>query len=181
MLKRNYTPKVLWLFCFYCIICIAIYNQRLPQSNMTNKVINNVVISHKKDLYALLDIPKLNSKYELFAMNDSRNNVDNNVTILPISKMPDEKHSLLILAAHSGSGQNAYFNNIDKLNITDEIIIYYHDHRYIYEITNKSEENKTGIIHIKKENDKNQIILTTCSTKDLSKQLVINGLLKDVE
>ena len=93
--------------------------------------------------------------------------------------MPDKKNSIMYIAAHSGDGKIAYFNDLDKLKTNDEITIIYKNKKYIYSVKNIWEENKNGYIHINRENEK-QLILTTCSKTKKNKQLVINSTLKEV-
>lgn len=90
--------------------------------------------------------------------------------------MPSEENSILFLAAHSGIGKVAFFEELDKLKLEDEIIINYQNNLYKYRIKNIWEEPKNGYIHINK-TQKKELILTTCSPKKEKKQLVIQSTL----
>ena len=123
-------------------------------------------------------IKKLNIKNNLYKKNSIHNNVDKNITILNDSIEPNKDNSILFIAAHSGTGKLAYFKNLDKLEINDEIIIIYDNKKYSYEVKEIWEEEKNGYIHVKK-NEKKQLILTTCSPTKNNKQLIINCTIKD--
>ena len=94
------------------------------------------------------------------------------------SNYPDISNGILILAAHSGTGKIAYFEELDNLELKDNIIIRYKNKKYIYQITKIWEQKKNGYIKIKKENKK-QLILTTCSPKKKNTQLIINCIEKE--
>ena len=120
-----------------------------------------------------LIINKINLDEDIYNLNSSKNNVEEHVTILKESTMPNEDKSTFILAAHSGTGKIAYFEELDKLTINDEIILYYKNKKYIYIVKDIWEERKNGYIHINNE-DKRQLVLTTCSPNKDKYQLIIN-------
>ena len=99
-----------------------------------------------------------------------RNNVEEHVTILNGSNLTND--SLIILAAHSGYGKLAYFNRLDELKTGDKIELNINNEKLTYILKKSEEQNKTGKIEIVKDNTK-QLILTTCSKSDKTKQLVI--------
>ncbi len=92
--------------------------------------------------------------------------------------MPEKNNSIIFLAAHSGYGNTAFFKYLNKLTVGDEIILKYKDKIYHYKINHIWEEQKTGYIHVNRE-QKNQLVLTTCSPQDINKQLIINSNLKE--
>ena len=67
----------------------------------------------------MLIINKINLKEELFPINSSENTIEKHVSILKESTT-----NLMIIAAHSGIGPLAYFQELDKLELNDEITIY---------------------------------------------------------
>ena len=125
-------------------------------------------------------IPDVGLDEELYNPKSSLNKVDKNVTILEKSILPDNENSILFLAAHSGNGSIAYFNNLDKLKIGQEIIIQYKKHNYYYLIDKIFEEDKDGYIEINKTSNQ-QLVLTTCSKTNYRKQLIINSNLTKKE
>ena len=110
----------------------------------------------------------------LYDPKSSLNSVDKNVTILEKSILPDNQNSIIFLAAHSGEGSIAYFNDLDKLEIGQEIIIQYKKYNYYYLIDKIFEEEKDGDIEINKTSNQ-QLVLTTCSKTNYKKQLIINS------
>lgn len=180
MLKKTFIIPLLLLVSIHLISCNFIYNYLNTQNIITNE--KKVTIKRNtNNYYAKVEIKKINLLKEMYPKNDSRNQVDKNITILKESELPNVPNSILILAAHSGTGEHAYFNEIKNLELKDQIIIYYENYKYYYEVDNKYEELKNGKIHIKKNNNQNQIILTTCSTNDNTKQLIITGILTTKE
>ena len=121
-----------------------------------------------------LRIDKINLNEDLYDISSNKNNIEEHVTILKESSFPN----LLILAAHSGEGHIAYFEELDKLKVDDEIKLTYNKHKYLYIIKSIWEEKKNGYININKEN-KNQLILTTCSPNKDNYQLIINCIEKE--
>lgn len=176
MSKRKIIFPLLILLNIYLLLCHQIFENNYSSKNVLTTDIK-VVNSQTNDYFAVLKIPKINLTKPLFSKEDSKNNINQNITILKESSLPDQKYGLLILAAHSGTGPHAYFNNINKLKTDDLIYIIYQGYHYTYKIKDIYEEDKNGKIHIKKYPEQTQIILTTCSTTNNQKQLIINGIL----
>ncbi len=142
---------------------------------------NNVKhIDYQKEYVGILEIPKIKLKRGFYNFDNKHNNVNENVTLINNSTMPDQDNSLLVLASHSGNSLISYFNKLDELELNDELDIYYLNQKYIYKIINIYEVDKNGKIEISKTNEK-QLILTTCSKKDKKKQLIIKSVLKEIK
>lgn len=124
--------------------------------------------------YGIIIINKINLKEELFPIDSEENNIERHVSILKGSIYPD----LMIIAAHSGIGPIAYFQELDKLELNDEIILIIKNKKHIYKVKDIWEEKKNGYINFNKENQK-QLILTTCSPNKEGYQLVINCIEKE--
>ena len=144
------------------------FNTTINDNNY-NKINNNNYIG-------ILEIPTINLRKGFYNINNKNNNVNKNIQVLAKSSMPDQENSLLAIAGHSGNGRKSFFKNLDKLNINDEIIIYYNNNEYFYKINNIYEEEKDGTIEIKKD-DYSKLVLTTCSQKDKTKQIIIEAFL----
>lgn len=125
-----------------------------------------------------LIIKKININHNLYDINHTKNNVEQNITILKNSTFPPQENSIIFIAAHSGEGKLAYFKDLDNLNKNDEIILIYKNNKYIYKVKDMWEEPKNGYINVPKENIP-QLILTTCSPNKKNKQLVINCIKKN--
>ena len=68
-------------------------------------------------------IKKINLNRHFYPIDSEENTIDKNIMVLKESTMPDIDNSLLILAAHSGTGDIAFFEELDNLSINDEVII----------------------------------------------------------
>ena len=129
--------------------------------------------------YNYLEIKKINLKQPFYEINDKNNTIEKNIEILKDSIMPDKDNSIVIIAAHSGEGDIAYFNNLTELTINDELLLSYNNKIYKYYIKEIYEEDKTGYINVDKEKEK-QLVLTTCHPTKPNKQLVINAIKKEL-
>lgn len=137
----------------------------------------NVIKDTKQEDYiAVLEIPSINLKKGLYAIDSKNNNVNKNIEIIDSSDMPDITKGNFILAGHSGTGRIAFFDDLDKLIIDDTIIVYYKNIKYIYQINNIESIVKDGTIEIKREFE-SMITLTTCNQENKNEQLVITGIL----
>ena len=168
----------LLVLTLYIGSCILIYNNETnnnskkigitnisSNTNTSNKVnyLNNNI---KEKPIAKLYIDKINLTKDIYDINSPYNNVDENVTIL------NDDNNLIVLAAHSGPGSIAYFNDLDQLDLNDKVRLLYNNKETNYKVTKIEEQVKDGTIEINKTN-KQRLILTTCSKKDKNKQLVI--------
>lgn len=143
-----------------------------PVINTITKKINiKKAITKEVPPIGTIEIPKISLEKKLYSIESSINNIEENVTILNEIIGKDNKIDLLVLAAHSGTGEKAFFKNIDKLTTGDEINITYKKERYIYIVKKITEQPKIGYINISKTKS-SQLFLTTCS-KTEGKQLII--------
>ncbi len=154
---------IITFFLFFSFSTIKISN---------NQNFNNLKVKKKEEIGQLI-IKKIALKSNLYEISNPKNNIEKNVTILKESIPPTNKKSIMILAAHSGTGKIAYFESLNKLEINDYIILIYKNKKYTYVVKDIWEENKTGYINFNKEQQK-QLILTTCSPTNKTKQLIIN-------
>lgn len=151
----------------------------VQEENKINNFVNNKYdipspVNYKSptdDFLLVLEIPKIKLKKGIYHYDNSNNNVDKNVTILYPKDF--KINSSIVLAAHSGSSNIAYFNNLDMLKINDVIFIYYNNQKYNYKIRKIYEIDKNGKLNINTMN--NILYLTTCGKKDKTKQLVIEA------
>ena len=142
---------------------------------------NTINNEHNEHFIAVLEIPKIKLKKGLYNIDSKLNNVDKNIKILHESNMPDIPNGNLILASHSGNSSISYFKNLNKLDINDNIIIYYNNEKYIYKLVNIYQVDKTGSIEILRNNNKRTLTLITCNKKDKTKQLVFISELDTME
>lgn len=170
MLKKIFLVSCI-IFCLFIIMTFHI-----SSDTITKNISNNSVIPKELPI-ANLSIKKLNINKPIYKINSKNNNVSKNVELLEGSILPDNENSIIFLAAHSGNSEVSYFNNLYKLKVGDEISLQYKNNKYTYVVDNKFLEDKDGDIEINKTSN-NQLVLTTCSTTDSSKQLIINSNLK---
>lgn len=154
-------------------ISILLIKNNNKLQNIKYKTLYTINISKKEIPIGNIIIKKIKLNQEIYGKNSEKNNIEENITILKESNYP----KLIILAAHSGTGKIAYFEELNKLVINDEIKIKYNKDHITYIVNKIWEEPKNGKIHI--ENNKNQLILTTCSPKHKNYQLIISCIKKE--
>lgn len=119
----------------------------------------------KSEYLMVLEIPKINLKQGIYNKNDTRNTIDQNISILSESIKIDNQNSLLILAAHSGNSIYSFFKDLNKIALNDEILIYYEKQKYTYKINKIYEISKTNSLEFPKIKN-NKIVLVTCLDDD---------------
>lgn len=126
----------------------------------------------KDDYIGILEIPKINLKRGYYSKGDSRNNIENNITLIDYKDNKD-----YIFAAHSGNDTIAYFNDIHFLENGDIINLYAGNKKTTYTVYNKYLDDKNGEVSITKSNKK-RLILVTCNNNDKNNYLIIEAYSK---
>ena len=169
-LRKKFFKIFIFINFIICLIYIIIYIS-VSKYNIyvNNKKIdyyfnnegNKIIVNNPYNM--ILEIPKLNLKYGIYDINDYKNNIEQNVTILNYNY---DKYFLkdVVIAAHSGNNHNSFFNTLYKLNFNDEIIIYYKNKIFNYFVKNINVYKKTDYLLYEK-NLKN-LILVTCYSND---------------
>ena len=161
----------------------AIKEYYIEEVNITEESHESEIeeVKPKKEIkyIGILKIPKINLERGLVDRNSYLNNVNYNIQILSNSSMPDEKNGNVILAAHSGNGRTAFFKNIDKLVINDEVIIDYKYKTYEYNIIDIYDIEKSGKAKIIRNNNVNTLTLVTCR-HNTNNQIIVICELKEV-
>lgn len=134
-----------------------------------------IVKDKKVDYVAVIEIPKINLKRGIYTLEDTRNNVSQNIEVLEGSSFDDLN---MILASHSGNAWNAYFKNLYLLEEGDEIFLYYNGSKYIYIVYETENTIKNGS-YLLEEADFSRLILITCSYERETWQLVVKAQLQD--
>lgn len=132
----------------------------------------------KEEYLGILKIPKINLQEGFYNINSKKNNVNNSVTILKESTMPNINGSIIYLTAHSGYGYLAYFKDLDKLEIDDFITVDIRNDSYHYVVYDIYEVDKTGKITINHTINDNLLVLSTCSNNKGKQLVVISKLIK---
>ena len=133
------------------------------------------------DYIGYLQIPKINLNKGFLDQKSTENNVEKNIYVVEGSSYPDVKKGNLIIAAHSGTGWKAFFNDLYKLTNGDIAVITYKNKKYTYRVTNIYKQPKTGRIAIYRNYEKTTLTLVTRTTHDLTTQTVSIAELVNVE
>ncbi len=162
--------KIILISAFISIIFLNIYgySKTKIENVVNNKEINAKILKHD-NYFAILEIPKINLKKELYQ--DEKNNVDQNIYVHPKSIFPNQNKSHVILASHSGSSSIAYFKNLYKLKVNDEVKLYYNQNIYIYNIKEIEYQAKTGTLYLKQDYS-NLLTLITCTYQNNKTQTI---------
>lgn len=147
--------------------------------NMVKEEFIFKIIPKYEDYTDYIQIPQIELFKPLYFNDDDKNIVDCNIEVIKGSNLPNYSGGNLILAAHSGIGNNAYFNEIDKLEISDFIYIKYDDFIYTYVINDIYYQDKDGNLEFKMDYNYTNLVLVTCTKLEIDKQLVISAYLID--
>ena len=128
-----------------------------------------------------LIIPKINLTKGFVDRRSSENDVEKNIYIVDGATYPDVEKGNFIIAAHSGPGWQAFFNELYQLTIGDQIYVTYKGKKYTYQLTNIYKQEKTGKIAIYRNYEKSTLTLITCTNHDLTSQTVYISELINVE
>lgn len=125
------------------------------------------------DYKAILEIPKINLKKGMVESTKNFSSINYAISIDKSSNYPNEEGNF-ILYAHSGNSKIAYFRNLNKLNVNDEVFVYYEGVKYSYQIINKYEIEKTGKMEVIRDSNRKLITMVTCIS-NTNKQVVLIG------
>ncbi len=170
----------LFIFLTYSNIFVDVkfiyYDEAIPLFSVVE--VDNVdeSFSSLDEAIGSIVIDKINLDRKLYSFDSDLNNVNKNVTIISPSDMPDVIGGTLILAAHSGNVNSAYFKRLNELTIGDAVNIYYSDVKYVYKISSFYEEKRNSSIVIKREKMKNVLVLTTCKIGTKQQLVYVDNL-----
>ena len=133
------------------------------------------------DYIGYLTIPKINFTKGFLDYRSSENNVDKNLLVIPESNYPDVDKGNFIIAGHSGTGWNSFFNDLYQLQLGDTAYITYKGKKYNYTIQNIYTQPKTGKLAIYRNYDKTTLTLITCTNFDSTTQTVYILELTNIE
>ena len=95
------------------------------------------------------------------------------------SKYPNNNGNF-ILYSHSGNSNIAFFHNLYKLEINDDIYVYYKGIKYHYIIIYKYNIEKTGKASVIASKTDKYITLITCNQKKKNKQTTLVGKISNI-
>lgn len=133
------------------------------------------------DYIGYLTIPKINLTKGFYDKRSSANNVDTSILVVNGSNYPDVDRGNLIIAGHSGTAWNSFFNDLYQLEINDKAIVSYKGKKYTYSIKNIYKQPKTGSIAVYRNYDKTTLTLITCTNYDSTTQTVYIAELESIE
>ena len=117
-----------------------------------------------------LKIPRIGLNKGFVGVGKRGNNVDYNVAVMHGSVYPDKDNSHLVLAAHNGSGWNAFFTRIDKLKVGDIAYVEYNNTNYKYRLKQIYKDRKGDrSVNLKSNGSNKQLTLVTCARPDYKK------------
>lgn len=165
------------VFILNCLIKL-LFVFALSQKNITSyQISKNIINQIPRELpLARIQINHLGIDNNIYDFHSPHNTVEENVQLLNGSILPNNDHSIVFLAAHSGNSKISYFERLNELKIGNKINFYYQSKHYVYEVYDYYEIKKDGDIEVEKMVD-HQLVLTTCSITNSHKQLVINAKL----
>ncbi len=179
MLKsiRGACISLIFLFLFlaysevFFYVSFIYYDESIPLFSVMEVDSIDKSVSSLDEAIGRIVIDKINLDRKFYSFDSDLNDVNKNVAIISPSDMPDVIGGTLILAAHSGNVNTAYFKRLNELVIGDVVSVYYSDNKYVYKVSSFYEEKRNSSIVIKREKMKNVLVLTTCKI-GTKKQLV---------
>lgn len=126
----------------------------------------------KNNYIAVIKIDKIGLEKGLYSKDNVNNNVNKNIQILKESSYPDVEKGNFILAGHSGNSRVSYFRKLNKLDLDDEVSIFYNNHEYKYKVVNIYDIEKNGNANIIRNAEKTTLTLITCRS-NTNKQIVV--------
>lgn len=139
-------------------------NEPIEEEEEEGKVTN--------DYIGYLTIPKINLTKGFLDKRSPENHVDKNILVVNGSNYPSTERGNFIVAGHSGTGWNAFFNDLYKLSIDDIAEVSYKGKKYTYKIVNIYTQPKVGNIAIYRDYSKTTLTLITCTNNDSTTQTI---------
>lgn len=120
----------------------------------------------------VLEIPRISLKRGFYGTDSPYNNIEQNVTLVKGSTMPNVDKGNLILMAHSGDAYISFFAYLYKLNVGNDVYVTYNKVKYHYKIVNIYNVDKDGTVSIFRNYDRTTLTLITCTKDDANRQTV---------
>ncbi len=129
-----------------------------------------------------LEVPKIGLKRGFVDINSTDNNVDQNISVMQGSSFPNVSKGNFIIAGHSGTAWNSFFNDLYQVQKGDVVYVYYQNVKYTYVIVNIYNVQKTGTVNIYRDGKKTTITLITCKNySDTEQTIYVGELAKKAE
>lgn len=127
---------------------------------------------------AILEIPSIDLKQGVVDSTKNFSSINYAISVDKNSNYPNELGNF-ILYAHSGNSYISYFRKLNRVNINDDIYVYYQGTKYHYIIKNKYDIEKTGKAKVISRKDDKYITLITCNQDKKGYQIVVEGKMID--
>lgn len=143
----------------------------VPVEQKPEENIKHYEVDYSKYL-GVLEIPKIGLKRGFYNTDSRYNNIQNNVTLVSGSDLPDVVNGNLILMAHSGDAYISFFAYLYKLNIGDYAYVTYNGVKYQYQIVNIYNVPKTGLVKIERNHSRTTLTMITCTKNNNYSQTI---------
>lgn len=124
------------------------------------------VIEGNTSYIGYLVIPSIDMKLGFYDYDSPLNDVSKNIELIDTGIA-----NTYLIAAHSGTGPLAYFNDLKDVLISDDVYLEYKSNILHYQVIDIKRVKKVGSINIP--NEENELILTTCDQIVKGYQLII--------
>ena len=180
--------KIGMLLIVLSLIILILYNfHNLVFKYKNNKEVENYIISTKEEIKNNeIDNSLNNNNNDKPKENKTSNKASSYVAILEIPSINLKsgvvkctKNFNSIRYANSGNSSIAFFKNLYKLSINDNIYVYFNGIKYHYIVFNKYDIEKTGKAKVIDSNQEKYITLITCNQQRKGYQIIIEGKLID--
>lgn len=144
--------------------------------DIVNSSIDRIIMDgfsvREEEIFLTLSIPKLSFSKEVYCIDSVFNDVSYNVKILDYSSID---RRIFFFAAHSGNGDNCYFNDLIYLEKGDFVVVKIKNDEFCYVIEEIFLIDKDGTFEFVDMDD--SLFLITCSLVYKNKQLIVRGSL----
>jgi len=156
----------------------SIVNEIENEENIEEQKKENETNSKSINYTAILEIPVINLKQGVVNSTKNFSSINYAISVDQNSNYPNELGNF-ILYAHSGNSYISFFRKLNKVNINDDIYVYYNGLKYHYVIENKYDIEKTGKAKVISRKDNKFITLITCNQDRKGYQVVVEGKIVD--
>lgn len=140
--------------CLVFLTCVSCSNTNIVSDEKPNKII--------------IDKINIDREYSISSIKD----FVIGIVMFEETGRPDKDISNTVIGAHSGYGENAIFNNLNKLDKDDEIYLIYNNKKYEYIVDEVKEVEQTDL-SVLEDKDNNILTLLTCKIHDTTKRIVV--------
>ncbi len=128
-----------------------------------------------------LVIDKIGFNKGFYPKESEYNDVDKNLLLVKEADYPNVEKGNLIIAGHSGTAWNSFFNDLYKLATGDTAKVIFNNKTYTYKFVNIYKAPKVGNISIYRNQNRTTLTLVTCTNFDKTTQTIYIGELQSVE